>query len=54
MKSKFFIDCLLPDGTWKQGSIIWPAADAALIAESMREEHPDWLIELNPVETERL
>jgi len=53
-KVKFCVDCLLPNGVWKKGSIVWPAANAEVVAASIRDEHPDWLVELNPVETEAL
>lgn len=53
-KLKFFVDCLLPDGTWKRGSILWPKADAEAVAKGIKEEHPDWLVEINPVEVKNL
>jgi len=49
-KPKFFVDCLLPDGSWKRGSVAWPSDDAEIVAAGFREEHPDWIVELNPLE----
>jgi len=47
---KYFVDCLLPDGTWRKGDIAWPEADALIVATGFREEHPDWLVEVNLME----
>jgi hypothetical protein len=46
----YFVDCLTPAG-WRYGTIGWPIADAQIVAAGYREERPDWLVEINPVET---
>lgn len=49
---KYFVDCLTPEG-WRKGSIAWPAEDAQIVAAGFREEHPDWLVEINPTDTSK-
>lgn len=44
-----FVDCLTESG-WRKGSIAWPMADAEIVAAGFREEHPNWLVEINPIE----
>ena len=44
-----FVDCLTESG-WRKGSIAWPLADAEIVAAGFREEHPNWLVEINPIE----
>jgi hypothetical protein len=44
-----FIDCLTETG-WRRGSIAWPVEDAIIVAAGFREEHPNWLVEINPIE----
>lgn len=46
----YFVDCMLPDRTWQEGTIAWPATEAQAIAGALREAHPDWLVEINPLE----
>lgn len=46
---KFFVDCLTENG-WRKGSIAWPFEDAQIVANGFREEHPDWVVEINPLE----
>lgn len=48
--SIFFVDCLLPDGSWRRGTIGWPHEDALIVAAGCKEDHPDWLVEINRVE----
>jgi len=44
-----FVDCLTETG-WRRGSIAWPVEDAIIVAAGFREEHPNWLVEINPIE----
>lgn len=44
-----FVDCLTESG-WRNGSIAWPLADAEIVAAGFREEHPNWVVEINPIE----
>jgi hypothetical protein len=48
---KYFIDITLPDGTHKGGTIAWPREDALAVAAEYRHVHPDWVVELVPVDT---
>lgn len=50
----YFVDCMLPDGTWEYGSIGSNAESAESWAEYIRQQHPDWLVEINPVEKKGL
>lgn len=47
---KYFVDTLREDGQWHKGSIAWPKDDAEIVARGMREDHPEWLVEVNPLE----
>ena len=47
---KYFVDCRLPAGSIVKGTIAWPSAEARTRAAELRREHPDWIIELNPME----
>ena len=47
---KYFIDWIDDTGTAHQGSIAWPAADAQIVAQNMREENPTWVVIINPLE----
>ena len=47
---KYFIDWIDDTGTAHEGSIAWPAADAQIVAQNMREENPTWLVTMNPLE----
>ncbi len=44
-----FVDCLTETG-WRKGSIAWPMEDALIVAAGFREEHPNWAVEINPLE----
>lgn len=48
---KYFVDIRLPDGTEKQGMLAMPKEDALAQASAIRERHPDWIVEINPVNT---
>ena len=47
---KYFIDWIDDTGAAHEGSIAWPAVDAQIVAQNMREEHPTWLVTINPLE----
>ena len=47
---KYFVDTLQDDGQWHHGGIAWPREDAEIVAKGMKEEHPTWLVEINPLE----
>ena len=47
---KYFIDWIDDTDTAHQGSIAWPAADAQIVAQNMREENPTWVVTINPLE----
>jgi hypothetical protein len=49
-RPKFFVDVVKSDGSKREGSIAFPADDAARYAGELRREHPDWLVQLNPLE----
>jgi hypothetical protein len=51
---KYAVDCLLPGGTWRKGTILWPLADALIVAAAYHADHPDWLVEINPVDSTTL
>jgi hypothetical protein len=48
---KYFVDIRLPDGTEKDGLIAMPEEDARAQAATIRERHPDWIVEITPVDT---
>lgn len=47
---KAFVDVLKEDGQWSQGQIAWPYDEALNVAAEIREQHPDWVVEVNPLE----
>ena len=47
---KYFVDCRLPDGSAREGTVAWPSDEALTRADELRREHPDWFVELNPLE----
>ena len=46
---KFFVDAQRPDGLWVLGEIACPRAEAESRAGELKLQHPDWLVEINPV-----
>jgi len=46
---KFFVDGRRPDGRWVLGEIACTRAEAESRAGEMKLQHPDWLVEINPV-----
>lgn len=44
----------MDNGKWLKGTILWPLNDALLVANGFKQDHPTWLVELNPVETKEL
>jgi len=46
---KFFVDAQRPDGLWILGEIACTRAEAESRAGELRLQHPDWLVEINPV-----
>lgn len=48
---KYFVDIKMPDGTEKEGTIAMPREDAQAHAAAIREQHPKWIVEINPVDT---
>ena len=46
---KFFVDAQRPDGRWVLGEIACTRSEAESRAEELKIQHPDWLIEINPV-----
>jgi hypothetical protein len=47
---KFFIDITKTDGSKVEGTIAWPSDDALAEKARIKMEHPDWHVELNPLE----
>jgi hypothetical protein len=47
---KYFIDIVYPDRTERRGQIAFPQGDAKQIRDQIKLEHPDWIVELNPLE----
>ena len=50
---KFFVDAQRPDGRWVLGEIACPRAEAESRAGELKVQHPDWLVEINPVRPTR-
>ena len=48
---KYFVDVRRPDGTEKLGTLAMPKEDALAQAAAIRERHPNWIVEINPVDT---
>jgi hypothetical protein len=46
---KFFVDAQRPDGRWVLGEIACTRAEAETRAGELKLQHPDWLVEINPV-----
>lgn len=47
---KLFMDITKADGLKVEGTIVWPEADALNEKAKINSEHPDWIVELNPLE----
>jgi len=47
---KYFIDISYPDGSKRSGTIAFPESDAVAIRDQIKSEHPDYIIELNPLQ----
>lgn len=46
---KFFVDALRPDGRWVLGEIACLRTEAENLASELKLQHPDWMVEINPV-----
>lgn len=47
---KYFVDITYPDGKKRDGTIAFPSADAVAIRDQIMGEHPDYHVELNPLQ----
>lgn len=47
---KLFVDITYPDGRKRDGTIAFPESDAVAIRDDIKAEHPDWHVELNPLQ----
>ena len=48
--TKFFVDAQRPDGRWAFGEKALPRDEAQQHADYVKLEHPEWHVEINPVE----
>lgn len=46
---RFFVDAQRPDGRWAFGERAMPREEAQQHADQVKLEHPEWLVEINPV-----
>lgn len=47
---KYFVDITKADGSEAGGNIAFPESEATAYAREIRAEHPDWHVELLPLQ----